>query len=527
MNTLYCGDCLDVLRQFVPDESVDLVYIDPPFNSKRDYNLFFDDKKLQTQRIAFEDTWTYKNVQDSLEELHTLKHESLWSLLLVYQKVASHAFPYLVMMALRLLEIHRTLRATGSFYLHCDPTMSHYLKTLCDLVFEERRFQNEVIWKRTSAHSSAERYGAVHDVILFYTKSEAYTWNKLYMPFDQEYVETFFDEVDEAGKRYKRMDLTGAGVSRGLTGKPWHGIDVTAKGRHWAYDPKTLEDLDKKGRIHWPKKKEGMPRLKQYPEDLQGVLVQDIFADIRPIHNLAQERLGYPTQKPKALLERIIKASSNEGDIVLDAFCGCGTTIDAAESLGRKWIGIDISPMAISLIKRRLRDTYKSKLSPYEVKGIPVDEASAIKLWQENQYAFQDWWLLEFEVFSQGKGADKGIDGVGLYKVGKRANDTLKVAFQVKGGEHISSKDVDALLGILAKFECQAGVFLTIEPPTKPMLETIATSGTVKTPIGMFPRLQLLTLEDFFGGKKLRLPAENITFKRAGTHKREAEQLTL
>jgi site-specific DNA-methyltransferase (adenine-specific) len=241
----------------------------------------------------------------------------------------------------------------------------------------------------------------------------------------------------------------------------------------------------------------------------------------------AAEALGYPTQKPKALLERIIKASSNEGDIVLDAFCGCGTTIDAAESLNRKWIGIDISPMAISLIKRRLRDTYKSKLSPYEIKGIPVDEASAIKLWQENKYAFQDWWLLEFEVFSGGKGADKGIDGVGLYKVGKRANDTLKVAFQVKGGEHISSKDVDALLGILAKFECQAGVFLTIEPPTKPMVETIATSGTVTTPIGIFPKLQLLTLGQFFEGKKLKLPAENITFKKAGTHRKEVEQLTL
>jgi site-specific DNA-methyltransferase (adenine-specific) len=504
MNTLYCGDCLDVLRQFVPDESVDLVYIDPPFNSKRDYNLFFDDKKLQTQRIAFEDTWTYKNVQDSLEELHTLKHENLWSLLLVYQKVASHAFPYLVMMALRLLEIHRTLKATGSFYLHCDPTMSHYLKTVCDVVFGENNYLDEIIWKRTfttgSSKAISKRFPVSTDIILFYSKTQDFCFNRVSRSYSEATIRRY-DKVDEDGKRYK-----------------WENLK--------SYSEETLKELLAKGEAKFlPTSKK--PVYKRYLDESRGALTDNLWDDIVQLGTKSPERLGYPTQKPKALLERIIKASSNEGDIVLDAFCGCGTTIDAAESLNRKWIGIDISPMAISLIKRRLRDTYKSKISPYEVNGIPVDEPSAIKLWQENKYAFQDWWLLEFEVFSEGKGADKGIDGVGLYKVGKRANDTLKVAFQVKGGEHISSKDVDALLGILAKFECQAGVFLTIEPPTKPMIETIATSGTVKTPIGMFPKLQLLTLEDFFGGKKLKLPAENITFKRAGAHKKEAEQLTL
>jgi site-specific DNA-methyltransferase (adenine-specific) len=504
MNTLYCGDCLDVLRQFVPDESVDLVYIDPPFNSKRDYNLFFDDKKLQTQRIAFEDTWTYKSVQASLEELHTLEHENLWSLLLVYQKVASQAFPYLVMMALRLLELHRTLKQTGSFYLHCDLTMSHYLKTVCDLVFGEKNFRSEIVWERTLGTGSskylARKFSVNTDTILVFTKSEEYTFNKISRPLSEGALKRY-DKVDEKGRRFFWADMR-------------------------TYSKEKLEEMLRTGEAKISPSAKN-PRYKKYLDENQGTPISNLWSDIHVISTSSPERLGYPTQKPKALLERIIKASSNEGALVLDAFCGCGTTIDAAESLNRKWIGIDISPMAISLIKRRLRDTYKSKLSPYEVKGIPVDEASAIKLWQENKYAFQDWWLLEFEVFSEGKGADKGIDGVGLYKVGKRANDTLKVAFQVKGGEHISSKDVDALLGILAKFECQAGVFLTIEPPTKPMIETIATSGTVKTPIGMFPRLQLLTLKDFFEGKKLRLPAENITFKRAGTHKREAEQLTL
>jgi site-specific DNA-methyltransferase (adenine-specific) len=520
MNTLYCGDCLDVLRQFVPDELVDLVYIDPPFNSKRDYNLFFDDKKLQTQRIAFEDTWTYKNVQDSLEELHTLEHENLWSLLLVYQKVAPHAFPYLVMMALRLLEIHRILKARGSFYLHCDPTMSHYLKSVGDVVFGRDNFRNEIVWKRTSAHSDSNTCGNAHDIILFYSRSDDFTWKQQFQPYDNEYIESHYRFLDANGRRFRTDNLTAMGLSGGGYTYEWNGVTKV-----WRVPMKKMKELHEAGRIRYTKS--GGAEYIRYLDEMPGMPLQDIWTDLPPINSRAKERLGYPTQKPKALMQRIVQASSNEGGVVLDAFCGCGTTIDAAESLKRQWIGIDISPMAISLIKRRLRDTYKSKLSPYEVKGIPVDEASAIKLWQENKYAFQDWWLLEFEVFSEGKGADKGIDGVGLYKVGKRANDTLKVAFQVKGGEHISSKDVDALLGILAKFECQAGVFLTIEPPTKPMVETIATSGRVTTPIGMFPRLQLLTLKDFFEGKKLKLPAENITFKKAGTRKKEAEQLTL
>jgi site-specific DNA-methyltransferase (adenine-specific) len=523
MNTLYCGDCLDVLRQFVPDESVDLVYIDPPFNSKRDYNLFFDDKKLQTQRIAFEDTWTYKNVQDSMDELHTLEHEDLWALLTVYHKVAPHAFPYLVMMALRLLELHRVLKASGSFYLHCDPTMSHYLKTVCDSIFGAKYLRNEIAWQRVQAKGLAfSRFASNHDVILCYSKSDTRTWNPQYKQHDREYVEKFYKYVEPGtGRRYSLDNLVNPNKDRPNLTYEFLGVK-----RVWRWTKERMEKAYDDGLIVQNSPK-GVPRLKRYLDEQEGTPVGDVWTDILTIQASATEALGYPTQKPKALLERIIKASSNEGDTVLDAFCGCGTTIDAAESLNRKWIGIDISPMAISLIKRRLRDTYKSKLSPYEVKGIPVDEASAIKLWQENKYAFQDWWLLEFEVFSGGKGADKGIDGVGLYKVGKRANDTLKVEFQVKGGEHISSKDVDALLGILAKFECQAGVFLTIELPTRPMVETIATSGRVTTPIGMFPKLQLLTLGQFFEGKKLKLPAENITFKKAGAHRREAEQLTL
>jgi len=516
MNYLHLGDCLDVLRREIPDESADLIYIDPPFNSKRNYNIFFDDKEIQTQRVAFEDTWSLKKIQDSLIELQSLKTEKIHRLLTTYSEVAPSAFPYLVMISLRLLELHRVLKPNGSFYLHCDPTMSHYLKTLCDIIFKVENFRNEITWKRTFAHSSAKRYGNIHDVIFFYSKTDSFVWNKVYQKYDQEYIETFFDCIDENGKRYMRMDLTGSGISKGVTGQAWRGIDVTSKGRHWAYTPDTLDKFDKEGKIHWTKKEGGMPRLKRYPEDQPGVLIQDIWNDIRPIHNLARERLGYPTQKPKALLERILKASSNEGDVVLDAFCGCGTTVDAAEGLKRNWIGIDISPVAVSLIRRRLEKTYGKGLSRYEIRGVPKDEQSAIKLWEQNPFAFQDWWITEFEAFSttySGKGADRGVDGIAKYLIDSN-NNTVKAAFQVKGGK-VQSKDIDALLGAMDKHRCELGVFLTISEPTKPMLETAAKSGTVETPGYRFPKLQILTLSEFFSDKHLKLPQTNITFDSA------------
>jgi site-specific DNA-methyltransferase (adenine-specific) len=229
-------------------------------------------------------------------------------------------------------------------------------------------------------------------------------------------------------------------------------------------------------------------------------------------------------------LDRIIKASSNEGDVVLDAFCGCGTTIDAAEGLHRKWIGIDISPIAISLIKRRLQHSYKKGLSKFEVRGIPSDEQSAIKLAKENPFAFQDWWISEFEVFSSTfgtKGADKGVDGIGLYATDNKGS-TIRVAFQVKGGENVQSKDIDALVGAMSKHKCELGVFLTAAEPTKPMRETVAASGFVKVPGYEYPKLQMLTLKDFFKNKRPKLPATNITFKAAQhTGKKSKGQMNL
>jgi site-specific DNA-methyltransferase (adenine-specific) len=509
MNTLYLGDCLNVLRDNIPDESIDLVYIDPPFNSKRDYNIFFDDKEIQTQRIAFEDTWTLKNIQDSLIELNTLKTDYLYFLLLTYQKVAPHAFPYLTMMSLRILELHRVIKPTGSFYLHCDPTMSHYLKTVCDLIFDVRNFKNEIVWKRTTAHNDPGRYGANIDIILFYTKSEKWIWNDLYREHEEKYIGRFKNQ-DADGRLWQDDNLTAKGLSGG-------GYEYEYKGAKslWRVPVETMKRLDAEGRLHFTNK--GGIRLKRYLDENKGIVLQALWDDISPINSQAKERLGYPTQKPKALLERIIQASSNEGDTVLDAFCGCGTTIDASEALHRNWIGVDISPIAISLIKRRLKDTYGEHLNKFEVRGTPTDEQSAVELWKQNPFAFQDWWLTEFEVFSTTygtKGADKGMDGIAQYLTDPKEQKVIRAGFQVKGGQ-VQSKDIDALLGAMEKHKCEIGVFLTIEEPTKPMLDTIAGSGFVEIPGFKIPKLQILTLKDYFKNKTPKLPKVNITFKAA------------
>ncbi|MCL4548344.1 MAG: restriction endonuclease, partial [Bacteroidetes bacterium] len=461
MNYLYLGDCLNVLRENIKDESVDLVYIDPPFNSKRDYNIFFDDKEIQTQRIAFEDTWTLTNIQDSLTELHTLEHEDLWALLIVYQKVAPHAFPYLVMMSLRLLELHRVLKPTGSFYLHCDPTMSHYLKTICDIVFKPMNFRNEIVWKRTSAHSDAKRFARVSDNIFFYSKEDNFQWNSLKTEHDPNYIKSHYNNTDESGRTFRYDNLV---KPKGSKGYFYNLLGCAPPPNGWRMPEDRAKLWLEQGRIEIPPKGK-VPAFKRFLDETEGAIVKNIWDDIPPINSQAKEALGYPTQKPKALLERIIKASSNEGDTVLDGFCGCGTTIDAAEALHRNWIGIDISPIAISLIKRRLKDTYGNHLNNFEVRGTPTDEQSAIELWKQNPNAFQDWWLTEFEVFSTTfgtKGADKGIDGVGQYLVDQKGNETIKAGFQVKGGTHIQSKDIDALVGAMDKHKCQLGVFLTI-----------------------------------------------------------------
>ena len=393
---IFCGDNRDQLPR-LPDACVDLIYIDPPFNSNRNYEVFWGETK---ETRAFDD-----------------RHKSTQAYIEFMQPIC--------------VQLARVLKKTGSFYYHCDWHACHYVKVMLDRIFGESQFQSEIIWKRTSAHSSARRYGPVNDNIFFYTASDDYTWNEQFQPYDPEYINTFFDHVDPDGRRWKRMDLTGDGIRNGESGGPWRGIDVTGKGRHWAIPREALDlygvtgkttqekldALDSAHAIHWPKKAGGMPRLKVYADKCHGVPLQTIWTDIRPIHNLSEERLGYPTQKPLALLERIIKSSSNANDIVLDAFCGCGTAIVAAENLGRQWIGIDTSPTACRLMAKRLRDVCHIKENEklwqigrgFVVRDLPWSIEQLRKI---PPFEFENWAVIALGgIPNKAQIGDMGIDG--------------------------------------------------------------------------------------------------------------------
>ena len=535
-NILYFGDNLEILRKYILDNSIDLIYLDPPFNSKKDYNILFRENggvESEAQIKAFTDTWHWTQAaQDTYHEISTkcpLKVSKLIGAL--HDAIGNNdVMAYLVMMTIRLVELHRVLKPTGSLYLHCDPTASHYLKLVLDQIFGPANFRNEIVWKRTFAHSSANRPGSVHDILLFYSKGSKYIWNPQYQDYDPIYIETFLDQVDEDGNRYMRIDLTGAGISRGESGQPWRGIDVTAKGRHWAYAHETLERWDADGKIHWPKRPGGMPRLKRYREDLPGILLQDVWNDIRPIHNLSSERLGYETQKPLPLLERIIKASSNEGDIVLDPFCGCGTAVVAAQKLKRRWIGIDITHLAINLMRNRLRDSFPK--IKFEVIGEPKDLGGAKALAQQDRYQFQ-WWALGLigarPLGEKKKGADKGIDGVITFKHDAKGS-YKRVVVQVKSG-HVGVNAVRELNTVVG--DEAIGVLITLEPPTEPMRVEAVASGYYHSLIydKDYPKIQILTIEELFHDKRVEMPPQeqtSVTFTKAPkVSKEEGEQLTL
>ncbi len=554
-NLLCYGDNLHFLRDsgLFPDECIDLVYLDPPFNSQQSYNVLFKEAEgtpAAAQIKAFEDTWRWDQAaNEALTQVHTdpAVPAPLAELMKTFISFLrpSPMMAYLVQMAIRLVHLHRVLKPTGSLYLHCDPTASHYLKLILDAVFAPRRFMNEIIWKRTSAHSSAKRCGPVHDVLLFYAKSEQYTWNADYQAYDPQYVEAFFDHTDPDGNRWKRMDLTGAGTRRGETGQTWRGIDITSKGRHWAYPPSELDNLDKQGRIHWPKKRGGMPRLKQYLDDMPGVPLQDVWTDIPTMHNLAAERLGYPTQKPLALLKRIIAASSNPGDVILDPFCGCGTTIDAVETLNRdkpedasrRWIGIDITHLSINLIKHRL--TRFDPLPDYEVVGEPASVNGAAALAQQDPFQFQFWALGLIGARPAGgrkkKGADEGIDGVRYFVdafKGKRPQ-FKRMLVQVKSGK-VGSRDVRDFRGTLEREDAEMGAFITLKDPTEPMRKEAAAAGMYTSPWDerAYPRIQLLTVEDLLADPDVpnprccRIPGGTTqhTLPEAPRHKGKTKQ---
>ncbi len=518
-NTLYYGDNLDVLRRYVETESVDLIYLDPPFKSDQNYNVLFaeqDGTRSAAQIKAFEDTWkwdtaaaaAYEEVVESGGGQVSLAMQAFRTVLGDNDMLA-----YLSMMAPRLVELRRVLKSTGSMYLHCDPTASHYLKMLMDAIFGPQRFLNEIVWKRSHAHNSANRYGPNHDIILFYAKTDSVKWNRVFQEYDKAYIDKHYRHVDEHGRHYKHENPTGAGTRDGATGQPWRGIDPTPKGRHWAKTPEEMEKLDAAGLIYWPEKEGGWPYIKLYLDEQKGIPTQDVWTDIDPINMMAAERLGYPTQKPEALLERIITASSNEGDVVLDPFCGCGTAIAAAQKLNRCWLGIDITHLAMTLIKNRLHTAFGDKIKDtYTTIGEPVSVADAAALAEEDPYQFQ-WWalgLVNARPVEQKKGADRGIDGRLFFHDEHESGKTKQIIFSVKAGK-VQVSHVRDLRGVLDREKAAMGVLLCMEEPTKPMRQEAASAGFYESGWGAgettkHQKIQILTVGELLAGKTIDLP---------------------
>ena len=565
-NKLYFGDNLDILREQVADESVDLIYLDPPFNSNATYNVLFREASGEgsaAQIHAFDDTWHWNiDSEHAYREVVTDGPRKLADLLQAMRSFLGQndMMAYLTMMAQRMVELHRVLKPTGSIYLHCDPTASHYLKLVMDAVFGPTRFRTEITWKRTSAHSDTKQgrrqHGRIHDILLFYTKSDEWEWNPLYVAYDATYTDAFYKYVEpDTGRRYRMGDLTAAKpggdtsyewrVKRPLEGEweadlsnewesPVSGWEYKGvppyRGRFWAFSQANMRQFALEGRIAYSKT--GTPNYKRYLDEMPGVPLQDLWTDIPPIGPLAQERLGYPTQKPEALLERIILASSNEGDVVLDPFCGCGTAVAVAERLGRKWIGIDVTHLAISLMKSRLRDTFGTQLSEYEVVGVPQDAASAKALAEgsehDGRYQFEYWALGLVDARpgnSRRRGADAGVDGY-INFFDDESGKAKTVLVQVKSG-HVQRNIIATLKGDMEREQAEMGLLVTLEPPTGPMVQEAAGAGFYVPehfPDRQFPRVQIATIEELLNGQGPDVPrlglADAPTFRRAARHRR-------
>jgi site-specific DNA-methyltransferase (adenine-specific) len=481
-NKLYFGDNLDILRKYIPDESVDLIYLDPPFNSNATYNVLFQEKsgeKSAAQITAFEDTWHWGQESEyAYQEIVRESPKKLADLIQAFRMFLGQndMMAYLTMMAQRMSELHRVLKPIGSIYLHCDPTASHYLKLLMDAVFGLKNFRNEIVWCYSIGGKSHKTFGRKHDVILWYTKSNEWTFNP-----DAPYVR----------------------VSR----KPDSHMKVITDESGVTFQEKTDA---KTGKVY------------RYPLDK---IADDYWLNMEQLNREDAERLGYPTQKPESLLERIVAASSTEGDLVLDPFCGCGTTIAVAERLHRRWIGIDITHLAITLMRHRLQNAFGNELSPYEIIGQPKDLESARALARESEhegrYQFE-WWALGLvdarPAQDKKKGSDKGIDGY-INFFDDNSGKAKTIIVQVKSG-HVNASHIRDLKGVLEREKAQIGVYITLEDPTKPMIEEAASAGFYEPehfPENYYPRIQILTIQALLNGKTVDYPrhAPVATFKKA------------
>ena len=490
-NRLYFGDCLDVLREDVADETVDLIYLDPPFNSKRLYNAFIGG----AQWVAFDDTWRWHEAVDDFHEVAS-QPSDIASTMEGLRRILGEGpeLAYLAYMANRLAECRRVLKPIGSIYLHCDPTMSHYLKVLMDALFGRPNFRNEIVWKRTSSHNDSRGFGRVSDHILFY--GAPIDRDAVRAPLRTKYVRDFYRHEDERG-RYGGDNLSAKGLTGGGYTYDFHGHPGP-----WRYPEHRIKELEQEGRIHLPAKAGGVPRLKRYLHENKGQVPPSIWTDIPPLQGASKEYLGYPTQKPLALLERIVKASSREGDVVMDPFCGCGTTIHAAQGLRRKWIGIDVCVNACKIIERRLRGHFEHLWDDVAFIGMPKTAEDAKTLARLDKFRFERWAasLVDGMEANRKQRGDKGIDG--RDRIAIRKGKFVDIVSQVKGGG-TGPGDVQAFNGARQQADADMGVFICFEERVTPAMRDAAAST------GRFmdaPTVQIYTVEDYFDGRVPIMP---------------------
>lgn len=513
MNELHFGDNLDVLRAMAA-ESVDLIYLDPPFNSNANYNVLYGTKRggpSKAQSHAFEDTWKWGlDARRALEET-AARHIEAGALLDSFYRVfgGTKMMAYLSMMSVRLIEMRRVLRSTGTLYLHCDPTASHYLKLILDSIFSTNQFGAEIIWKRTSAHSDAGQgrrlLGYQHDIIFQYMKSENYVWNQGYHRYDESYTNNTYKFVEsETGRRWGSFDISAPGGADPKKRNPhYEFLGIT---RYWRFSEERMRQLYAEGKIVQTRPG-AVPRQKRYLDEMPGVPLQTLWTDIAPIGAKAQERLGYPTQKPLALLERIISLSSNPGDIVLDPFCGCGTAIEASRRLSRRWIGIDVTYLAIHLIEGRLAKAFGESIKrEYRLYGRPEDAHDALVLAGRDWLEFQKWAVWTVGGLPKDRpGADGGIDGVIRYhRVGIEQAKIGVVS--VKGGMHVGVDAVHKLKSVVQREGAEIGILICVNAPTAAMLREAASEGEVGPPSRRVPKIQIVTIEQLFAANPVNLP---------------------
>lgn len=541
INKLWYGDNLTIMQQ-MPKWSVDLIYLDPPFKSDANYNLLYKNmtgKPVPDQAEAFFDTWELDAAK--LEIARTMPvlmrehgiddvYADFWrNWMNALRNTQPQLLAYLIYMVQRMLYMKVILRPTGSIYLHCDQSASHYIKVMMDGIFGHDNYRNEIVWKRQSAHSDAKsKFATVSDVILYYGASRHAKFNVQHTAHDPAYVDKNyrFDDGDGRGL-YRLGDMSaprGGGMSaiNKTTGRPngWHiykGYEPPATG--WRYSAGTLQRLDEEGRIYFPKHKDGTLdtsrrlALKRYLAEQKGNIVTNVWTDIPPVQG--GESFGYPTQKPLALLERILLASSDKGDVVFDPFCGCGTTIYAATKLQRTWIGCDIAILAIKLIRENLTEKYRLvEGENFEVDGVPVSVEQAEELFKRDPFQFQHWVVERIGGFPMHKKvADRGIDGR-LYFETK--GSLQEVILSVKGGK-LRPTDVRDLRGVIEREGAAIGGFLSLQEPSKAMRAEAADAGVYALDGHTYPRLQLLTVRDILEGKReFHMPTRINTRKSTG-----------